>query len=93
MVITSKDNETVKMLKKLKDKKYRDQENCYIIEGIKLVQEALQEKAKIRLVVICDDCSAQEADFSSELKYEIARLECVYVSEKIFSSISSPVVG
>lgn len=91
MVITSKDNETVKMLKKLKDKKYRDQENCYIIEGIKLVQEALQEKAKIRLVVICDDCSAQEADFSSELKYEIARLECVYVSEKIFSSISNVV--
>lgn len=91
MVITSKENETVKMLKKLKDKKHRDQENCYIIEGIKLVQEALREKAKIRLVVICDDCSTQEADFSSELKYEIARLECVYVSEKIFSSISNVV--
>lgn len=90
MVITSKDNETIKKLKKLKDKKYRDQEDCYIIEGIKLVQEALIEGAKLKTIIICDDC-AQEADFSSELKYEIAKYDCIYVSEKIFSSISNVV--
>ena len=36
-VITSKDNEIVKNIRKLKEKKYRDLENCYIIEGIKLI--------------------------------------------------------
>lgn len=90
MVITSKDNETIKYLKKLKDKKYRDQENSYIVEGIKLIKEAIQENAKIKLIVICDDC-AQDNLMESELKYEIARYECVYVTEKIFSSITSVV--
>ena len=38
-VITSKDNEFVKHVKKLKEKKYRDQSQEFIIEGIKLVKE------------------------------------------------------
>ena len=59
MVISSKDNETIKKLKKLKDKKYRDQENCYIIEGIKLIKEAINENAKIKLIIVCDDCKQE----------------------------------
>ena len=39
-VITSKDNETVKNIKKLKDKKYRDETKLYVIEGIKMLEEA-----------------------------------------------------
>ena len=54
--ITSKENEFIKHIKKLKDKKYRDQSNEYIIEGIKLIQEAIQEKAQIHQIVICEDC-------------------------------------
>lgn len=88
MVITSKDNDTVKYLKKLKDKKYREKENCYIVEGIKLIKEAIQENAKIKLVVVCDDCTQEDA-IDSELKYEIAKFDCVYVTEKIFSNITS----
>ena len=42
-VITSKDNEFVKHVKKLKEKKYRDQSQEFIIEGIKLVKEAKHE--------------------------------------------------
>ena len=34
-IITSKDNEFVKHVKKLKEKKYRDICQSYIIEGIK----------------------------------------------------------
>ena len=47
-VISSKDNELIKHIKKLKDKKYRDENNEYIIEGVKLVEEAVKEKAKIK---------------------------------------------
>ena len=90
MVITSKDNETIKKLKKLKEKKYRDQENCYIIEGVKLIKEAIQENAKIKLIIICDDCK-QENDLESEIKYEIAKYECISVSEKIFLSLTNVV--
>ena len=47
-IISSKDNELVKHIKKLKDKKYRDESNEYIIEGVKIIEEAVKEKAKIK---------------------------------------------
>ena len=48
MVITSKDNETIKHIKKLKEKKYREEYKEFIVEGIKMVQEAIDEKAQIK---------------------------------------------
>ena len=55
-IITSKDNETIKNIKKLKDRKYRDLNNEFIIEGIKLVKEAILENATINKIVICEKC-------------------------------------
>ena len=86
-VITSKDNEIVKSIKKLKEKKYRDQENKFIVEGIKMVEEALEEKAKIDKIVVCEDC-INNGTISKELLYEIAKQDCVYVSEKVFQTIT-----
>lgn len=86
-IISSKENEFIKHIKKLKDKKYRDINKEFIIEGIKLIKEAIEEKANIKQIVICDNC--QNTDMiPKELMYEIARYECVYVTEKIFNSIS-----
>lgn len=86
-VITSKDNEFVKDVKKLKEKKYRDALNKYIIEGIKLVGEAIQENADIEAVIICEDCMKEDI-IDKKLMYEIAKLNCVYVSSKVFSCIT-----
>ena len=86
-VISSKDNEFIKHIKKLKDKKYRDINKEFIIEGIKLIKEAIEEKAEIKQIVICDNC--QNTDIiPKELMYEIAKYECVYVTENIFKTIS-----
>ncbi len=85
--ITSKENEFIKHVKKLRDKKYRDITNLYIIEGIKLVSEAIQEQAKIMQVILCDDCE-KNAVIPKELMYEIAKYECIYVPEKIFKYLS-----
>lgn len=84
--ITSKDNEFVKHVKKLKDKKYRDLNNEYVIEGIKLIREAIQEKAKIKQIIICDDC--ENSDIPKDLTYEIAKYDCIYVSKQVFLSIT-----
>ena len=86
-VITSKDNELIKHIKKLKDKKERDLSNEYIIEGIKLIQEAIQENAKIKQIIICDDCEKTES-IPKDLMYEIAKQECIYVTNKVFDSIT-----
>ena len=85
--ITSKENEFVKQVKKLKDKKYRDMANQFIIEGIKLVAEAIQEKAPIKQIILCDDCEKNET-IPKELMYEIAKYECIYVTQKIFNYLS-----
>lgn len=85
--ITSKENEFVKHVKKLKDKKFRDSSNEYVIEGMKLVAEAIQEKAPIKQIILCDDCE-KNAAIPKELMYEIAKYECIYVTEKIFKYLS-----
>ena len=86
-VITSKDNEMVKQIRKLKEKKYRDETGCFIVEGIKLVKEALQEKMKIQTIVICEEC-VQDGTLSQNLLYEIAKQNCIYVSAKIFGLLT-----
>lgn len=86
-VITSKENDSVKRIKKLKEKKYRDEENCYIIEGIKLVKEAIEENQNIKHIVICEDC-VNDGSIDQKTLYEIARFDCIYVSEKVFKFIT-----
>lgn len=86
-LISSKDNETIKQIRKLKDKKYRDQNNEFIIEGIKLLKEAIQEKAKIKIIVVCDDCE-KNGTLDKKLLYEIAKYNCIYVTEKVFNLIT-----
>lgn len=86
-LITSKDNDIVKHIKKLSEKKYRDQNNCYIIEGIKLVEEAIQEEAQIEKIVICEE-STKTAEISKNLMYEIAKYDCIYVTDKIFKTLT-----
>ena len=87
MIITSKDNETVKKIRKLKDKKYRDINGKYIIEGIKLIKEAIEEKANIDTIVVCDNC-AKTGEIEQNILYEIAKYNCVYVDEKVFNNIT-----
>ena len=87
MVITSKDNEQIKHIRKLKEKKYRDEYNEYVIEGVKLIKEAIGEKANIKTIVACDDCVKNE-EIDPKVMYEIAKYNCIYAEEKVFKSIS-----
>ena len=86
-VISSKENELIKHIKKLKDKKERDLSNEYLIEGVKLIKEAIQEKAKIKQIIVCDECE-KLGTISQELTYEIAKYDCIYVTKKIYSYIT-----
>lgn len=86
-VISSKDNELIKNIKKLKDKKYRDINNEFIIEGIKLIHEAIKENAKIKSIVVCEDCLKTQT-IEQNLLYEIAKYNCIYVTEKVFETLT-----
>lgn len=86
-LITSKDNEIIKSIKKLKDKKYRDEKKEFIIEGIKLIQEAIEENAKIKMIIVCEECM-KEQEMEQKLLYQIAKYNCIYVTSKVFSTIT-----
>ena len=86
-IITSKDNEIIKNIRKLKEKKYRDANNEYLIEGIKLIKEAVEVKAKIKLIVVCEE-SIEDGDIDQKLLYEIAKYDCIYVNKKVFSILT-----
>ena len=85
--ITSKDNSLVKHIKRLKEKKYRDEYGEYAVEGLKLIKEAVQENADIKHIVVCDGCDNSEM-IESHLKYEMARLDFIYVPQNIFKLLS-----
>lgn len=86
-IITSKDNENIKQIKKLKEKKYRQEQNCYLVEGIKMVREAIIENADIQTIVVCEDC-IKDNSIDKKMLYEIAKYNCLYVSEKVFKTIT-----
>lgn len=80
MMITSRSNALVKKIKLLKDKKFRDQENLYIVEGAKSVETAIKFGQDIS-VVVGTNYGLSLIDLPSNLKVEI-------VSDDVFKAIS-----
>lgn len=77
-MIISKSNEYVKHIKSLAQKKYRDESNEFIVEGIKLVKEAINENLNIKKIIICEELFKEKINFEN----------IEYVDEKIFKYIS-----
>lgn len=77
MIIISKDNEIIKNIKKLKEKKYRV--DSYIVEGIKMVKEAINENQEIALIAIREDF---------KIDFDTKNIKTVTISNKIFNDIS-----
>ena len=76
MVIQSTSNERIKRYAKLKQKKYRDEESLFLVEGIDLVNAALN-----RGVIECI--------FTTSFDYKNNDVEVVYVDRKVIEKLSS----
>ena len=85
--ITSKENKLIKHIIKLKEKKYRKEYNEYIIEGAKIVQEAIQEKAKIKQIIISENAINTDL-IQNHLKEELRKIDYIQVPSNIFKLIS-----
>ena len=73
-MIESINNEQIKNIRKLKDKKYRDESNLFLVEGDHLVKEAYKSGNLVKLILIDDIYD-----------YDV---EKILVSEKVIQSIS-----
>ena len=52
MLITSRNNDLIKKVKSLNDKKFRNQYNQFLIEGDKMINEAIKEKINIEYIFV-----------------------------------------
>ena len=102
MIISSKDNEIVKEIRKLKEKKYR--KNKFIVEGIKMLEEAISENASIDLIVIREGMDLSNLisnilyknDADSGVKSKniidaISKIKSITVTEKVFNTLTDVV--
>ena len=86
MLITSLDNKKIKEINKLKNKKYRDKENKFIIETKNIIKEAYKEGLLLELFI--KENTNQELDID---------IETNYVTEEVMNKIkqipSSNMIG
>lgn len=76
MLITSINNQTIKELDKLKQKKYRDLEQRFLIEGEHLVEEAEKSGVLEKIILL------ENSEYHSNL-------EKIYVSKNVMKKLSS----
>ena len=81
-MITSRTNQQIKNVKSLKDKKARDEQNVFVIEGIKLVNEALNSNFAIKQLFVIDGIT---------LPFKLDENIVQIVSKDVFNSISSEI--
>jgi len=87
-MITSFSNPTVKALRKLEQKKYRQQSGAYFIEGLRTVGEAVQTHAPIQTLVIAPDLLISEFGHSLLEDPSLAEVERIEVSAEIYEKLA-----
>jgi RNA methyltransferase, TrmH family len=79
--ITSTDNQLIKKVTSLHEKKYREETGLFIIEGYKSVCEAMKSKLKIQYIFVIEDLDKDLNFFPDEQLYT--------VPEKVMKKIST----
>ncbi|OPJ59060.1 TrmH family RNA methyltransferase [Clostridium oryzae] len=69
-LIQSKDNAVLKSVKKLKQKKYRDECNCFFIEGFRFFQEAEKARVIIDKIFLSNEFINRNSEYAAMLEKE-----------------------
>lgn len=87
MIISSKENSKIKEIKKLKQSKFA--KDYFLVEGKKMVNEAINENAEIRYIAVNKEF-ARKSDFENiRKKIKLNEESILEVSDNIFKSISN----
>jgi TrmH family RNA methyltransferase len=85
--VTSKDNSFVKRLRSLSEPKSRKKEKTFLIEGIKMVEEALRDNLGVKMVVAAP--SLVQHHGKGVLKLAESRgIEILWISERLMDALS-----
>lgn len=90
-IIRSKDNSKIKYVRSLSSKKGRDEENAFIVEGIKFVNEAIKENAHIMYLIFNE--GALDKTEIKELYYlsKESGAESIICDDNVFNSAADTI--
>lgn len=91
MFIKSKDNQKIKLVRSLENKKARDLHGFYIIEGIKLIEEAIKENICFEFIFISENLNDKK-DLSNLIKcLDENKIEYHSLDNNLFKEVSNTV--
>ena len=88
MIITSFANQKVKLIRKLEQKKYRQETGLFFIEGLRTVGEAVQMGAPIQALVFAPDLLVSEFGQSLLDHPAVEKVDRIEVSQEIYEKIA-----
>lgn len=84
--IESKNNNSFKDIKKLKEKKHRVKNNKYIIEGLRFVDEALKSGVSIDSIIFTQNFKEKNDEFFSKIS---ANVKLIQMNESLLKQLCS----
>jgi TrmH family RNA methyltransferase len=88
MIITSLANPTIKALRALKQRKARDEQGRYLIEGIRPVAEAIQCGAPLEMLIVAPDLLSSAFAHDVITTYAAEGGKILTVSAAVFTSLT-----
>lgn len=88
-MITSPANPHIKLLRKLQQRKYREETGSYYLEGPRHVLEALATGAPVEYVVICPELLTDPDDTINRLNARLSQNQILVVSPDTFKGFST----
>lgn len=85
--ISSKENSVVKYLRSLSDPKSRRKERAFLVEGVKMVEEALRDTRGVSMVVASPPIVQRHGKGILKLA-ESRSVEVVWISERLMDAVS-----
>ncbi|HWR72752.1 MAG TPA: RNA methyltransferase, partial [Nitrospirota bacterium] len=85
--VTSKENTLVKQLRALSDAKHRKKEREFLIEGVKMVEEALRDRLGVRMVVAAPSLTRHHGKGIIKLADAVGA-DILWISERLMDQIA-----
>jgi TrmH family RNA methyltransferase len=85
--ITSNDNTVIKYLRSLSDPKHRKKEQVFLIEGVKMVEEAVRDKTGVKMVV-ASPALFRHHGMSALKPAEAGSIDILWISDKLMDWVS-----
>jgi TrmH family RNA methyltransferase len=90
-IIKSKDNSKIKYIRSLSIKKNRDNDNAFVVEGIKFVWESVEENIDIKFVLISESISGKKEILELIQVLNYKQIDYFLCDDKIFDGVAETI--